>query len=309
MDIERLQGWDLVANVPPAAAGTRQRRVQFSADRWVGSVQAGPFSTLATGERVASGFLDLMGVLSAAAVLTERVRIQSLISLAPLHEPVLLAKQAATVDVLSGGRFTLGVGVGMREYDYQLAGKHDTFNRRVAALDDRVQVMKKVWTGNHELPANAPGIGPVPVQVGGPPVFSSSLGPKSMLRAAQWADGLAGFDMLPNLAKIEKGFDDFRDAWAGAGRNGFPTLQTSFWFGLTNDAPTRVKAFAKDYLAVFGVEYAAKMSERCWATSPTALKEILSALEQMGCDEVILTPTSDSLDELAAAEDFVTGLK
>lgn len=50
------------------------------------------------------------------------------------------------------------------------------------------------------------------------------------------------------------------------------------------------------------------ISERCWATSPTALKEILSEGEQMGCDEVLLTPTSDSFDELSAAEDFVAGL-
>ena len=110
---------------------------------WIRRIDAGPFSRLATGERIASPFLDLMGVLSAAAVLTERVPIQALISLAPLHEPVLLAKQAATVDVLSQGRFTLGVGVGMRDYDYTLAGKPEVFGRRVSTLDDRVQVRKQ----------------------------------------------------------------------------------------------------------------------------------------------------------------------
>ena len=80
---------------------------------WIRRIDAGPFSRLATGERVASPFLDLMSVLSAAAVLTERVQIQALIALAPLHEPVVLAKQAASIDVLSNGRFTLGVGVGL----------------------------------------------------------------------------------------------------------------------------------------------------------------------------------------------------
>lgn len=247
-------------------------------------------------------------MLSAAAVITDRVRIQSLIALAPLHEPVLLAKQAATVDVLSGGRFTLGVGVGMRAYDYELAGKASAFERRVAVLDERVETMRQVWRGELPLPPGAPPIGPAPVQAGGPPVFSSSLGPKSIRRAVHWADGLAGFDMVPDLRAIGATFDTFRRAWQDAERSGTPTVQTSFWFGLTGDAPQRVRDFAADYLMIFGPDFAARMSQRCWATSPAALRDILAQLEQLGCDEVILAPTTADLDELSAAEDFVAGL-
>jgi alkanesulfonate monooxygenase SsuD/methylene tetrahydromethanopterin reductase-like flavin-dependent oxidoreductase (luciferase family) len=275
---------------------------------WIRRIDRGPFSTLATGERIASPFLDLMGVLSAAAVLTERVRIQSLISLAPVHEAVLLAKQAATVDVLSGGRFTLGVGVGMREYDYALGGKADDFKRRLAALDERVDVMKRVWAGTLALPPDAPPIGPVPVQPGGPPVFSSSLGPKSMKRAARWADGLAGFHMAPDLDEVEKIFRQFRTEWKAAGRSGEPTLQMSFWYGLTDDAPTRVMAFARDYFQIFGAAFAERQSRKCCATSPQAIRGLMRRLEDMGCDEVILAPTIASLDELAATEEFVGGL-
>ncbi len=185
---------------------------------WIRRIDAGPFSRLATGERIASPFLDLMGVLSAAAVLTERVPIQALISLAPLHEPVLLAKQAATVDVLSGGRFTLGVGVGMREYDYALAGKPEVFAKRLSELDARIDVLRSIWAGDYPLPADAPPLGPTPLQPGGPPIFASSLGPKSMQRAARWADGLAGFHMGPDLKEIEAIFDAFRRTWSKAGR-------------------------------------------------------------------------------------------
>lgn len=275
---------------------------------WIRRIDVGPFSRLATGERLASPFLDLMGVLSAAAVLTERVPIQALISLAPLHEPVLLAKQAASVDVLSKGRFTLGVGVGMREYDYALAGKPEEFKRRIAVLDERVDVMRSIWRGDYPLPADAPKLGPPPVQAGGPPIYASSLGPKSMQRAARWADGLAGFHMGPDLKEIEAIFGAFRRNWSKAGRSGEPPLQMAFWFGLTDAAPGRVVAFAYDYLQLFGDEFARARSQLCHATSPDAVREVLRRLEDLGCDEAIMTPTTANLDELSAAEDLVAAL-
>jgi alkanesulfonate monooxygenase SsuD/methylene tetrahydromethanopterin reductase-like flavin-dependent oxidoreductase (luciferase family) len=275
---------------------------------WIRRIDAGPFSRLATGERIASPFLDLMGVLSAAAVLTERVPIQALIALAPLHEPVLLAKQAATVDVLSNGRFTLGVGVGMRDYDYALAGKAEVFAKRLSELDARVEALRAVWSGNYPLPPDSPPLGPTPVQAGGPPIFSSSLGPKSMRRAARWADGLAGFHMGPDLKEIEAIFDAFRRAWSGAERSGTPTLQMAFWFGLVDSAPERVVAFAADYLSIFGPEFARARSQLCNATSPAAIRDILRKLEDLGCDEAIMTPTTANIDELSAAEDLVASL-
>ena len=275
---------------------------------WIQRIDRGPFSRLATGERIASPFLDLMGVLSAAAVLTERVPIQALISLAPLHEPVLLAKQAATVDVLSGGRFTLGVGVGMRDYDYTLAGKPEVFGRRVSTLDDRVRVLREVWRDDYALPDGAPPLGPTPVQAGGPPIFSSSLGPRSMRRAVRWADGLAGFHMGPDLDEVEQTFVAFRREWREAGREGEPFLQLAFWYALEERPAERLHDFAHDYLMVFGRRMADARAPLCSGHSREAVRGILQRLEDMGCDEAIMTPTTASLGELAATEDFVASL-
>ncbi len=275
---------------------------------WIRRIDRGPFSRLATGERVASPFIDLMSVLSAAAVLTERVGIQALIALAPLHEPVLLAKQAASIDVLSGGRFTLGVGVGMRDYDYALAGKPEVFPRRVRELDERVEALRAVWRGTYPLPPDTPPLGPAPVQPGGPPIFSSSLGPKSMRRAVRWADGLAGFHMAPDLDEVASIFDAFRARWAEADRTGAPTLQLAFWYALTDSPQRRLHDFAHDYLMVFGRRVADAQAPKCHAHSPTAVRDTLKRLADMGCDEAILTPTTASLDELAATEDLVASL-
>jgi alkanesulfonate monooxygenase SsuD/methylene tetrahydromethanopterin reductase-like flavin-dependent oxidoreductase (luciferase family) len=196
----------------------------------------------------------------------------------------------------------------MREYDYQLAGKPEVFKRRVSHLDEQVDALRKIWAGEYELPADAPPLGPKPVQPGGPPIFSSSLGPKSMKRAVRWADGLAGFDMGPNLETVAAVIAAFRRAWSGAGREGRAPVQMAFWFGLRDDAPARVGAFARDYLQIFGEDFARERSKHCNATSADAVREILSRLEDLGCDEAILTPTTSALDELSAAEDLVASL-
>lgn len=275
---------------------------------WIQRIDRGPFSRLCTGERIASPFLDIMCVLSAAAVLTDRVPIQSLISLAPLYAAPLLAKQAATVDVLSDGRFTLGVGVGVREYDYILADKPEVFSKRLSALDTQVHAMRSIWAGDYPLPPDAPAIGPKPVQANGPPIYASSLGPKSMQRAVKWADGLAGFNFAPDIKEVDWIFKNFTRLWKEQERRGEPDLQLAFWFGLTNDAPKRLVDFAYNYMLIFGEEFARERSPSCMASSPDAIRELLHRLEDVGCTEVILTPTTADLDELSAAEDLVASL-
>ena len=85
---------------------------------WMRGVDAGPFSVLATGERIAYPNQEMMTLLTGAATVTERVRIEATVSVAPMHGAIHLAKQAATIDVLCNGRFVLGVGVGGRDEDY-----------------------------------------------------------------------------------------------------------------------------------------------------------------------------------------------
>jgi hypothetical protein len=82
----------------------------------------------------------------------------------------------------------------------------------------------------------------------------------------------------------------------------------SFWYGLTDDAPARVRAFARDYFRIFGEAFAERQSRKCCATSPSAIRDLLRRLEDMGCDEVVLAPTTGSLDELTATEELVAWL-
>ena len=146
---------------------------------WVRLADAGPFHTLTAGDRMTFRNLDQFSVLAAAAVLTERVRLMTSITILPAHPAALVAKRAATVDVLSDGRFVLGVGVGGRPHDYQAAER--PMERRHQILDEQVAQMRRIWSGAPPFEGAEP-IGPPPIQAGGPPLFCSALGPKAIAR-------------------------------------------------------------------------------------------------------------------------------
>src|SRR5882757_7967440 len=89
---------------------------------WARRADAGPFSSLGLLDRLVYDNPEPLVTLAALAGATERIRLQTEVLLAPIRETPLLAKQAATLDRLSGGRFTLGLGVGGRDDDYAAAG-------------------------------------------------------------------------------------------------------------------------------------------------------------------------------------------
>jgi alkanesulfonate monooxygenase SsuD/methylene tetrahydromethanopterin reductase-like flavin-dependent oxidoreductase (luciferase family) len=223
------------------------------------------------------------------------VRILSTVAVLPIHDPVRFAKQMATVDVLSGGRLTVGVGVGGRDQDYAALGV--PFERRFARLDEQVATMREVWRGATVVDGLPP-IGPTPVQEGGPPLLTASMGPKSLARSAIWADGLAGFDLGPDPAGVDATFRRAEAAWAAAGRTDRPWLSTSSWFALGDGAADRLAGYAYDYLASFGDTAARAMSGLCRLSDAGALRETLTALRATGCDELVLVPSTLDLGEL-----------
>ena len=89
----------------PYMTGTDRSRLL----EWFRRVDAGPFHTIATGERMLWPQIEEHSFLAAAAAVTERVKVMSNIMIVPMHPPVLLAKRIASIDVISGGRFILGV--------------------------------------------------------------------------------------------------------------------------------------------------------------------------------------------------------
>jgi alkanesulfonate monooxygenase SsuD/methylene tetrahydromethanopterin reductase-like flavin-dependent oxidoreductase (luciferase family) len=262
---------------------------------WCRGIDDGPFSTLAIGERIAYPNQELFVTLSAAAALTERVRIMSTVVVLPMHAAVDVAKRAATLDVLSGGRFVLGVGVGGRDEDYR--SLEAPFGHRHARLDDQVALIRRVWAGEPPFPGLSP-VGPPPVQPGGPPLYSGALGPRSIARSARWADGICGFVLDPLGEDVEGTFRGIEAAWRGAGREELPRHVTSFWYALGDGGEERLKAYARRYLGIFGDELATAMADSCSAHDRSRLRDAVDRIEDAGCDELLLVPTSPSVDEI-----------
>jgi alkanesulfonate monooxygenase SsuD/methylene tetrahydromethanopterin reductase-like flavin-dependent oxidoreductase (luciferase family) len=269
---------------------------------WCRRIDAGPFSSLSCGERITSHTQDMRIVLAAAAALTSRVRIMPSLYVLPMHPPVLAAKEIATLDVLSGGRVTVTVGVGGREPDYRALGQ--PFERRHERLDAAVAQMRRIWAGEPPF-AGADPVGPTPVQPGGPPILAGAMRPKAIRRAAAWADGIYGWSMDSSPQPVEQQFGLARAAWSDAGRQR-PRLVTGFWFSLADDADAKLRKYVYEYLRIDGEASAHAMASQMKACTPDAIRSALDAIEALGADECLLVPATLEIEEVERAAELVS---
>jgi probable F420-dependent oxidoreductase len=167
-------------------------------------------------------WLEPLTTLSVLCGMTSRIRLGTAILLAGLRRPVVLAKAAATLDVLSGGRLDLGVGVGWQREEYEAVGLD--FDRRGRLLDHTLEVCQALWREpraaytSSELSFAAIHMMPKPVQAGGVPIWiSGTVTSRVVQRLARFGEGWipwgpAADDLIPAIAKM-------KDLLAGAGRD------------------------------------------------------------------------------------------
>jgi alkanesulfonate monooxygenase SsuD/methylene tetrahydromethanopterin reductase-like flavin-dependent oxidoreductase (luciferase family) len=272
---------------------------------WSRAIDDGPFASLCWGERMAFDNPETLTLLGALAAWTDRVRLVTTVIVPQLHDPVMLAKALATGDLLCGGRLTVGIGVGGRVEDYAAVGA-DPATQTIRGTAERVELMKRVWAGEKITESRLP-VGPAPVQPGGPPLLIGAIGPKSVRRAAGWADGMAGHTMDLDVAKQNELFDVARAAWAEAGK-AKPHLATSFWFALgpVDEARPQVHRHLRRYMNWIPAEYIDAMAPTTgFAGSGEELVAVLRKFEAVGTDEIQLIPTSSDLVQLQRVADAV----
>ena len=266
---------------------------------WARRADAGPFSSLGTIDRLVYDNYEPLVLLSAAAGVTTRVRLMTSVLIAPLRDAVLLAKQAATLDALSGGRLTLGMGVGRREDDYQAV--NGNFHRRGQRFEEQLAVMKRVWSGEGSVDGlSAPG--PAPVQRGGPEILIGGFAPAALARAGRWADGYLGGGGDPEAARSL--YQNVEDAWKAAGRTERPRLVATNGFALGSDAAERGAAQARHYNQFLGTE-AAEHAASGVLTSPEQVRSIIQAFSDIGADEMIFLPQVYDIDQVDRLADII----
>src|SRR6202035_5981784 len=127
---------------------------------WAQAIDDGPFSSLCWGERMAFDNPETLTLMGALAAWTDRVRLVTTVMVPQLHDPVMLAKALATGDMLSGGRLTVGLGIGGRVEDYRAVGA-DPATQTMRGMAESVAVMKRVWAGEKVTESVLP-VGPAP---------------------------------------------------------------------------------------------------------------------------------------------------
>ncbi len=268
---------------------------------WCRAIDEGPFSSISAGERVTFFNPEMITLLAGAATLTERVGIIANVCVTPWHRTALLAKQLTTIDVLSGGRLSVALGVGGREQDYRAVDV--PFARRHQRIDDDAAELRRLWGGGEV--AGAP-VGPAPVQPGGPRLLCSSMGPKSMARAAKWADGVSGFAISARPDEAARLFALADEAWAAAGRSERPRrICGVFCVAGIDDGQAVLHGFAREYLGFMGSELADLLAGMQVISDGARLADALDGLDGVGCDEAILVPASTDRRCVAAFAEAV----
>lgn len=286
--------------LPQMAVGLDRARILA----WCQGIDEGPFSSVSAGERIAFDNLDGFTLCNAAAALTERVRILLNVVVAPWHAPAMLAQELSSMDVLSGGRLSVALGAGAREQDFAALGS--PWERRLGRLDETVAELRRLWAGGEAAGGGI--VGPPPVQPGGVPLLGSATGPKSLARAARWADGISGFTIEGDAAEAAASFRAIEAAWASAGRTERPRHVTGVFAALGPDAEANLHAFALRYLDVFGAKAARYLADRTPINDEAKLRALIHALADEGCDELILVPASSDPTLLTRFAEVVTSV-
>jgi len=258
---------------------------------WAMRAEEAGFHSLGTiGRLVYPGYDDLIALAAAAAV-TERIRLTTSVLLAPLHANVgLLAKQAASLDRLSGGRLVLGVGIGGRDDDFTASGlPSSSRGQRLAA---QMEEVKRIWNG--EIRGMAGPIGPAPAREGGPPLIAGAMNPASFRRVAGLADGWIFGGGTPEMfAEASSAVDQ---AWQDAGRPGTPRKIALAYFALGTQAREEATSNITSYYAWLG-GVAGQIAAGA-AASAEAVRGYIAGFERSGCDELILHPGSPRPDQV-----------
>ena len=164
---------------------------------------------------------SLLPVLAALAARTRSIRLGTALLLAPLYDPLRLAEDAATVDLLSGGRLTLGLGLGWREEEFDALGV--AMSERAARLEGTVEVLRRAWDGDLVEGAMGPfsydavAVRPRPAQDGGPPLWIGAMAERAVRRAGRIADGFMATEVTP--ASFATQIAWLRQAAEAAGRD------------------------------------------------------------------------------------------
>lgn len=267
---------------------------------WARHADGTTFSSLGIIDRIAYPNHEPLATLAVFSGATTRVRLMPTVMVAPIRQTGLLAKQAATIDSLSGGRLTLALGIGGRDEDYRAAGSSTEFSDRAPHLEEQITTMRRIWRGEPPGDDVAP-IGPRPVSDGGPQLLVGGYSEPAARRAGRMGDGFIAGTLTP--ADARDLYDTTLEAWEEEGREGRPRFVGCAYWGLGSEGTLeRGRNYLRDY---YGWSGTSDRAAEQMLTGAGAIRERLHEAHEVGMDEYILWPTVADLDQLDRLHEVV----
>jgi len=263
--------------------------------RWAVKAERGPFASLGVLDRVAYQSFDPLTTLAAAAAVTSRIELVTMVVIGPLRSAALLAKQAASVEALSGGRLTLGLAVGARREDYDVVGAER--RTRGLRLSEQLDDLRSLWEDGAISP------GPRDARRFGPSLLVGGLSGQAYARMARYGDGYVHGGGPPRAfaSAVSKAWA----AWTDLGRPGRPHFWGQGYFALGDEHVIEAGArYLRDYYAFTG-----PFAERIAAanlTTTQAIRDFVRGYAEAGCDHLVLLPTSSDPSQLERLADVLS---
>jgi alkanesulfonate monooxygenase SsuD/methylene tetrahydromethanopterin reductase-like flavin-dependent oxidoreductase (luciferase family) len=267
---------------------------------WARRAEERGFSSLATIDRIAFPSYESLISLAGAAAVTERIGLLTNILLAPTRPPVLLAKEAASVDQLSAGRLTLGMGVGGRRDDFEASDQE--FGDRGRRFDEDLALMHDAWKGNPVIASCDEPVTPSPTNGTNVPIVFGGNTEQTIQRVIRygvgWTAGGGAPDMVGPFA------ERVRAAWKDSGKAGDAKIVALSYFSMGDEVAEPSKQYILRYYAFLG-DNAKMFAEHGVPRTRDAIRETLQKYADAGVDELILDPTVARVDQVDRLADIV----
>lgn len=282
---------DIGVGLPTNLRGTNKDLVL----RWAATAEAAGFASLCMGERLTYSGYDWVLALTAAASVTQRIRLLSNVIILPIHPPGVVAKQALSLDDYSGGRFTLGVGLGTPLDDYDVApipraGRGQRF-------EESLRTIRELFKGESLIPGTR-AIGPAPVRKGGPPILLGSNGPKALRRTGEFTDGAVTWSFGADTEEARRMLAIVHDSWREHGRTGKPRFVCGCYYSAGPRAREDLTAYFREYYPNVLPGQVEQLLAAVRTVTPEAIRDTVRQMEDVGCDEFIFVPVKPDMVHL-----------
>lgn len=260
---------------------------------WARLADHAGFHVLATLDRPNYDSWDGLATLAGIATITDRIRLSTMTIQLPARNEVLVAKQAAVIDHLSGGRFELGVSLGSRRDDYAALGV--PWEDRVNRFRDQVARIREIWWAARTSTEEEGVLGPAPMQEPGPPIWIGGYVPAAVERAIALGDGYTfGGDRFP--PQIAEDITSIRERARQLGKERF-VISSMLYVAIGEEAAARDEMWrqlGRYYRENLGGE------PQDWGVSGPAdrIAEVVRGYADAGLDILLLAPQIQDLGQL-----------